>query len=88
MTHRRRSKCVKDGRRLLPFLLTLIISLVIMNSGGDDSFGLDGGLEVPRPNIPFTLSFRLSLLACLFILLAAGGNGDTSQPRLQQPMYI
>lgn len=53
----------------------------MINSGGDVSHGLDGGLEVPRPNIPFTLSLRLSLLACLFIVLAAGRKIDTVRAR-------
>lgn len=49
-------------------LHTLIMSDVMINSDDRLSLCLFGGRGVPNPKIPFTLSRRLSLLDCLFIV--------------------
>lgn len=60
------------------FWPTLMMSFVIINSGGVVSACLFRGLAIPSPNIPLNLSFRPSLLCCLLILsLAPVRNTDT-----------
>lgn len=57
------------------FLLTLMMSAVMMNSDSLLSLCLLGGRGGPSPRIPFTLSLRLSLGGCLFMAPA----GETSE---------
>lgn len=49
-----------------------MMSVVMINSDDLVSLCLLGGRWGPSPKIPFTLSFRLSLLGCLFMAQPGG----------------